>query len=78
MASKTITSDPKLDSLRQVWEHVNSYTYSNEDKLIKELQDANTEKFDIVTDILNTEIIKNKELKKQLENSRKNTIITKV
>ncbi|MDP2089997.1 MAG: FG-GAP-like repeat-containing protein [Candidatus Gracilibacteria bacterium] len=78
LASKTITSDPKLDSLRQVWEHVNSYTYSNEDKLIKELQDANTEKFDIVTDILNTEIIKNKELKKQLENSRKNTIITKV
>lgn len=78
LASNTITSNPKLDNLREVWNQVNNYTFSKEDKLIKELQDSNKEKFDVVTDIVNTEIIKNKELKKQLEKSRKNPIITKV
>ncbi len=78
LASKTITSDPKLDKVREVWDEVNKYTYSKEDKLIKDLQDANTDKFGIVKDILNTEIIKNKELKKQLDKARNNHLVTKV
>ncbi|MDD2870584.1 MAG: VCBS repeat-containing protein [Candidatus Gracilibacteria bacterium] len=78
LASKTITSDPKLDKVRELWQQTNNLTYSNEDRLIKELQDNNTEKFDAVKDIINTEIILNKELKKQLDSYGKKPIITKV
>lgn len=78
LASKTITSDPKLDKVRELWQQTNNLTYSNEDRLIKELQDNNTEKFDAVKDIINTEIILNKELKKQLDSYWKKPIITKV
>jgi len=67
LASKTITSNPKLDSVRSLWDQVNNMTYSVEDKLIKELKDNNTKKFNALSDIINTEIIKNKELKNELK-----------
>ncbi len=78
LSSKTITSDNKLEKVRWIWEEVNNMTYSKEDKLIKELQDNNIEKFEVVKDIINTEIIKNKELKKKYNSIWKSSIMTKV
>ena len=78
LASNSVISNPKMDKIREVWNEVNNMTYSNEDKLIKELQKNNKEKFDTVSDIINTEIIKNKELKKQLQLIWKKSIVTKV
>ena len=78
LASKSITSNPKLDKVREVWKQVNNLTYSKENSLIKELQDNNREKFEVLSDILNTEIIENKELKKKLNNIWETPIITKV
>jgi hypothetical protein len=67
LASNSVTSNPKMDKIREVWNEVNNMTYSNEDKLIKELQKNNKDKFGKVSDIINTEIIKNKELMKQFK-----------
>jgi hypothetical protein len=52
-----------------LWNDVNSYTFSKEDKIIKKLQEDNFEKFKLVGDILNTEIVKNKKLKEELDNA---------
>jgi hypothetical protein len=55
-----------MDKIREVWTQVDNFTFSKEDSLIQELQDNNRAKFDALSDIINTEIIKNKELKKKL------------
>jgi hypothetical protein len=78
LSSKSVTSDPKTDKLLKLWEHVNSMTYSKENTLINELQKNNRDKFDTLKDIVNTEIIKNKDLKKDIKNLWKNDVIIKV
>jgi hypothetical protein len=67
LSSKSVTSNPKMDKIREVWNQVNNLTYSKENYLIKELQDSNSEKFEVLSDIINTEIIKNKELKEKIK-----------
>lgn len=74
MLSNSIIKDPKLNPLREIWNQVNNITYSKENKLIEELQKNNTEKFDTIKDIINTEILKNKELRKNINNSLKSNI----
>jgi hypothetical protein len=68
LSSKTITKDAKMSEIIEVWNNVNNMTYSKEDKLIKELKNNNRSKFDKLNDIINTEIIKNRELKKKIKN----------
>jgi hypothetical protein len=48
---------------------VNSYTFSKEDDIISSLEKNSTEKFDLVKDIINTEIAKNKKMKEDFKNS---------
>ena len=78
LSSKSITSDPKASELIKLWKDVNNMTFSKEDKIIKELKDNNKEKFDILRWILNTEIIKTKELKKNLPEILKPNLIKNV
>jgi hypothetical protein len=75
LASLSITSDPKMDGIREVWEEVNNMTYSKEDKLIKKLSDSNKDKFETLKDIINTEIINNKKQKKYIEDFSNNKLI---
>lgn len=63
LASEKFSSDPRFDELRNLWDNVNKYTFSWEDNLIKDLQDNNFNKFQTLSDIINTEIIKNNEFK---------------
>jgi len=56
-----------MAEILEVWETVNKMTYSKENELIKNLQDNNRAKFDALNDIINTEIIKNRELKEKLK-----------
>jgi len=46
---------------------VNNLTYSKENRLIQELEQNSREKFQVLSDIINTEILKNKELKNNIE-----------
>lgn len=78
LASKTITDNPRLDKIREIWADVDSIDYSKENSLIKELQENNTEKFQAVSDIINTEIIKNKELKEKINNIWEWLVVNKV
>jgi hypothetical protein len=55
-----------MSEILEVWDTVNNMTYSKEDRLITELQKNNRAKFDALNDIINTEIIKNRNLKKQV------------
>lgn len=58
-----------------VWRETLDYSFDKEDKLIKELKQNNENKFNIVRDIINEEISKNKELKTNIDKiiSSKNT-----
>ncbi len=78
LASKSVTESPEMDKLREIWNRVEKQTYSKEEKLIKELQENNTEKFEVLKDIINTEIIRNKDLKKKLKSTLGKTQVTKV
>ncbi|MCD5385392.1 hypothetical protein LRZ95_01855, partial [Candidatus Gracilibacteria bacterium] len=78
LASKSVSSNPKMEGIIDLWDKVNKMTYSKENKIIKELQDNNREKFDTLKDIINTEIVRNKELKKKLNNIGVNKLVTKV
>ena len=68
LASPLITREPKMARLLGIWEEVASMTYSKEDKLIEELEDASRDKFDFVLDILNNEILEVRETEKKLRN----------
>lgn len=74
LSSKWFTSDSRFDELRDLWENVDSYTFSEEDKVIDDLQKNNLDKFETLKDIINTEIIKNKEDKKDFNNLVNNPI----
>lgn len=75
LASPLLTSEPKMDVLRDTWDDVNNLVYSKEDKLIRDLASRNEEKFSVVEDILNTEIIKNKEKRSRYSEFLKNGIV---
>jgi hypothetical protein len=66
LSSRSVTNNPKMSEILEVWDTVNNMTYSKEDRLITELQKNNRAKFDALNDIINTEIIKNRNLKKQV------------
>ena len=74
LASESVASDSRLDWMRSIWKQVNDYTFSSENKLIKELQEYNYKKYDTVKDIILTEQQKNKELLRDLINSRSEKI----
>lgn len=63
LASVDISANPEYVEIINLWNSVNSYSYSEENKLIKDLKQNNEEKFSLVKDIINTEIVKNKKLK---------------
>jgi len=60
--------------MRSIWKQVNDYTFSSENKLIKELQEYNYKKYDTVKDIILTEQQKNKELLRDLNISKSEKI----
>jgi hypothetical protein len=74
LSSETFTSDPQFDELITLWNNVNSYTFSKENNIIASLEKNNTEKFDLVKDIINTEIAKNKKMKEDFKNSFESSI----
>jgi hypothetical protein len=57
-----------------LWNNVNSYTFSKEDSIIANLKKNSTEKFDLVEDIINTEIAKNKKMKEDFKNSFESSV----
>ncbi len=68
LSSEIITSHPKWAELVKVWDSVQKASLSNwTDKKIEELQKSNTEKFEELKNILNEEIRKNSELKKNIK-----------
>ena len=78
LASKIVTSEPRMQEILNVWNEVNKMTYSKEETIIKELQNNNREKFNALSDIINTEIIKNKEFKNKIKNIWLIPVVTKV
>ena len=78
LASESITSDPRTDRLRNLWQQVGDMTYSKEDKLIESLHQTKNAKFKALTDILNTEKERNDELKEQIKSLGNPLTITQV
>ncbi len=78
LSSKSISSNPKLDNLRSVWKEVESMTYSKEDKIIEALEKNNFKKFELLKEILSTEIQKTKEQEKNLQKFIEPSYITQV
>lgn len=56
LASRSMSRDPKMQELRDIWTTINTLQYSKENKLIQSLQDNRIEKFRTLRDILNSEI----------------------
>jgi len=75
LASPLVTSDKRLDGIRKIWDDVEKLTYSKEDTLIRELAKTNSEKFQVLQDILNTEFIRNREQKNKYQDIGKQQII---
>jgi len=78
LLSHRVVGDPKFDKLRELWINFDKNNYSKEDSLINELIENNNKKFEVVKDILNTEILETKELRKRINNIWNSPIITKV
>ena len=78
LASDVFVAHPKYSSFRNVWDEVFEYNFNKEDKFIADLQKNNFDKFETVKDILHTEILKNKEVEKNLEKYIQPSYITKV
>lgn len=74
LSSEKFTRDPRFEELIYLWNNVANYSFSKEDKIISELKQNNFDKFETLKDIVNTEIIKNKELKKSFNNSLSSNI----
>jgi len=67
LASAKLAADPKFDKLRNVWNEVDNYSYSKENKYIKELENNNYEKFETLKNILSTELQRTKEESKNIQ-----------
>ena len=66
LSKESIIKDWKYDELRWSFDVVNNYTYSKENKLISKLKKSHYEKFDILESIIEKEITKQKEFKKNI------------
>lgn len=77
LASTSVVSNPRYNELRNLWSTVAQMTYSKEDKLIKELKETNTEKFEAIKNIIRKEIKLNKDLWKEITQIEKG-ILNKV
>ena len=71
-------NDPEMAQVKEIWDQVNKMTYSKEKKLVADLQESNSEKFDTLKDIINTEIIRNKDLKKKIHTMQDDGKVTRV
>ncbi len=69
LAHQSVTSDPRMIGILNLWENVNKMTYHKEDMLIKELRKNSDEKFDALEVIIENEIEKTKKLQSDLEKS---------
>ncbi len=75
LADEWFTSDPRFDKLRNIWDKVNDYSFSNEEKIIQELQKNNSNKFDTLKNIINTEIIENKNFKENFNRMLETNVV---
>ncbi|MCD5380636.1 VCBS repeat-containing protein, partial [Candidatus Gracilibacteria bacterium] len=69
LAHQSVTSDPRMTGILNLWKNVNKMTYHKEDMLIKELRKNSDEKFDALELIIENEIEKTKKLQSDLEKS---------
>jgi hypothetical protein len=67
LAKKSITSDNSTQKIRDIWAELNKYNYSKEDKLIKDLQKNNEEKWNTLKSIINKEIEETRALKQKIK-----------
>ncbi len=58
----------KAKEIKDIWKYVTQKNYSEVDKLNKKLLRNNKEKFEILENIINTEILENKKLEEKLKN----------
>jgi hypothetical protein len=70
LAKKSITSDNRTEKLRNVFSEVNKYDYNKEDKIINDLIQNNTAKFDTLKSIINKEIQETRKLKQNLKDNK--------
>ena len=78
LSSEIFASHPKYGEFRTLWDEVFEYNFEAENKFIADLQKNNFEKFDTLENILHTEILKNKEFMKNLDEHLKPSFIQKV
>ncbi len=76
LASPAVTSNPRLNEVRKLWEEVGNLTYSKENKLIQALLDNKNAKFDELQNIITTEMRFTKELREDLRDFGTPTNIT--
>ena len=75
---ETFAAHPKYREFKNLWDEVFEYNYEAEDAFIADLQKNNFEKFDTLENILHTEILRNKEFMKNLDEHLKPSFIQKV
>jgi hypothetical protein len=67
LSDVTVTSNQRMAPILKVWDEVNRYTYSRENRLIQNLQESNRGKFSVITSVIENEILKNQELQRNLD-----------
>ena len=78
LSHESVTSNPRMNNIINLWDSVNKMTYHKEDMLIKDLEKNSDEKFEALTIILENEIEKTQNLKKDLETSTTPELFQKV
>lgn len=76
LSSSAVTSNPRLNEVRKLWEEVGNLTYSKENKLIQALLDNKNAKFEELQNIITTEIRLTEELREDLRDLGTPSIIT--
>ncbi len=71
LVKDSIIKDPRFREFRNTFDTVNRYTYSKEDKIIRDLKQENLEKFEILKSIIKKEIKKTDEMKNDLKEIKK-------
>ena len=78
LASESITSNLRTTELQNMWSEVFSMTYSKEDTFIKTLKENNSEKFQALQDIIQTEIEYTKRQESELKDTKIPSYITQI
>ncbi|GEM_PF-334772 len=78
LASKSVSENPRMNDIRHLWEEVNAFTYSKENKIIEELIKNKDGKFSALGDIISTEIQKTQELRQKVKHIGNPDFVTKV